>query len=263
MGCSLSNYPAASDVFCVSVGDIDSGGASALTPGEGRLIFNGFKTAVAGTNTATAVNLANLTTVDNVGALANMDDLAITAAFYNDKARAGIPAGTANGTSAIFNRAGADLFAGNPTVSFNNYLPIRSVARTSRAFTLGAATNATSPAAPDFTELNIKQVVNTTYTGCAANDSTESTRYPVWRVIAPATATAVSLPTLPAGWPRAALAGDLSGLVDTTATAENDSLEVTVATTDMGLLPGFSYGAFRFADFVKYATHVSSNQAGF
>ncbi len=263
VGCSLSNYPAASDVFCVSVGDIDSGGASALTPGEGRLIFNGFKTAVAGTNTATAVNLANLTTVDNVGALANMDYLAITAAFYNDKARAGIPAGAANGTSAIFNRAGADLFAGNPTVSFNNYLPIRSVARTSRAFTLGAATNATSPAAPDFTELNIKQVVNTTYTGCAANDSTESTRYPVWRVIAPATATAVSLPTLPAGWPRATLAGDLSGLVDTTATAENDSLEVTVATTDMGLLPGFSYGAFRFADFVKYATHVSSNQAGF
>jgi hypothetical protein len=31
----------------------------------------------------------------------------------------------------------------------------------------------------------------------------------------------------------------------------------------MGLNPGFSYGAFRFADFVKFATHVSSNQAGF
>jgi hypothetical protein len=137
------------------------------------------------------------------------------------------------------------------------------VARTSRSFTLGAATNATSPAAPDFTELNIKQVVNTTYTGCATNDSTESTRYPVWRVIAPATATAVALPTLPAGWPRAALAGDLSGLIDPTATAENDSLEIAVSTTDMGLNPGFSYAAFRFADFVKYATHVSSNQAGF
>ena len=263
VGCNLTNYPAASDVFCVSVGDIDSGGASALTAGEGRLIFQGFKTAVAGTNSATAVNLTNLTTVDNVGALANMEYLAISAAFYNDKARAGIPAGTANGTSAIFNRAGVDLFAGNPTVSFNNYLPIRSVARTGRAITLGAATNATSPAAPDFTELTVKQVVNTTYSGCATNDSSESSRYPVWRVIAPATATSVSLPTLPAGWPRAALAGDLSGLLDTTATAENDSLEISVATTDMGIHPGFTYPTFRFADFVKYATHVSSNQAGF
>ena len=261
--CALTNYPAASDVFCVSVGDIDSGGASALSPGEGRLIFQGFKTAVATTTTSTAVNLTGLSTVDNVGTLANMDYIAISAAFYNDKARAGIPAGAANGTSAIFNRTGADLFAGTPTVTFNNYLPIRSVTRAARTMTLGAATNATSPASPDFTEMVVRQVVSTTYSGCATNDSSESTRYPVWRVIAPAAATSVALPTLPAAWPRANLAGDLSGLVDTAATAENDSLEIAVSTTDMGLHPGFSYGAFRFADFVKYATHVSSNQANF
>jgi hypothetical protein len=70
----------------------------------------------------------------------------------------------------------------------------------------------------------------------------------------------VSLPTLPAGWPRASLAGDLSGLVDTAATPDNDSLEVTAATTEMGIHPGFNFNAFRFTDFVKFATHVSSNQ---
>lgn len=264
--CNLTNYPAASDVFCVAAGDLDSLASAAQRVGEGRLFLMGFRTAVTTTTTTTNVALSDLTTIDNAGAFAGIEYLSATAALYLDETRVGIPAGTANGITAIFNRTGTDLSTGTtaaPTaVAFNNYLPVRTLSRAGRVVTLGAASNTTS-AIPHFTELVYNQVVDEVYSGCAANDSTRTARYPLWRVIAPATATTIALPTVPTTWPRAALAGDLQGLIDTAASPENDRIEVRASTTAERDNPSFAYDAFRFVDFVRFATHVASNVIDF
>ena len=264
--CNLTNYPAASDVFCVAAGDLDSLASATQRVGEGRLFLMGFRTAVTTTTTTTNVALSDLTTIDNTAAFAGIEYLSATAALYLDDTRAGIPAGTANGISAIFNRTGTDLSTGTaaaPTaVAFNNYLPVRTLSRAGRVVTLGTASSATS-AVPHFAEVVVNQVVDQVYSGCVANDSTRTARYPLWRVVAPATATSVALPTVPTTWPRATLAGDLQGLIDTAASAENDRIEVRVSTTAERDNPSFAYDAFRFADFVRFATHVTSNVIDF
>jgi hypothetical protein len=264
--CNLTNYPAASDVFCVAAGDLDSFASAAQRVGEGRLFIMGFRTAVTTTTTSATVTLNDLTTVNDTGAFAGIEYLSATAALYLDEARVGIPAGTANGISAIFNRAGTDIGAGTTAapsvVAFNNYLPVRTLSRAGRVLTLGPASSTTS-AAPHFTDVVFNQVVDEVYSGCVANDSTRTARYPLWRVIAPATANTIALPTVPTTWPRGDLGGDIQGLIDTAATPETDRIEIRASTTAERDNPSFSYNAFRLVDFVRFATHVASNVIDF
>ena len=73
----------------------------------------------------------------------------------------------------------------------------------------------------------------------------------------------VTLPTLPASFPRAALGGSLPGLIDPTATAENDKITCSSTTIREGLNGSFSYDRLRLDGFQKYGTHFTTNSSDY
>jgi hypothetical protein len=114
-----------------------------------------------------------------------------------------------------------------------------------------------------YTRSEVEQVITETYTACLADDSVREIRRRYWTVLAPGSADDFTLPTPPAIWPRAALGGDLAGLVDTTATPENDALVWTNTTVHEGLNPAFDYDAIRLFTFRSFVTHATTNEVAY
>lgn len=260
VNCTLSNLPATSDVFCATAVDFDSAGSGgSLLPGEGRLGLTGFKAVTLGAG-ATSTSITKAPRVPKAGPFASSDYLGAIAALYLDKARPGIPVGAASGVSAVIKRA-APYGTSGGTMTVADMFPIRVLTQNARTAGLSAAPAAPSVTA-DFVVHTFTQEVSTKYTSCQANDSTKTVSYTVWKVYTPGSTVSVTLPTLPASWPSAGAAGNFAGMVDPAATADTDSISWNAMTVHEARATAFDYDAIVLKEFTKYATHITSNTAG-
>ena len=208
------------------------------------------------------VLIQDVTTVTAAGDFANIDYVGAAIAQYLDPLKPGIPLGTENGTSAIFERSGAGFDGSGGALTFDDFFPVRTLTRTGRVFSLSALPGAGYPT-PSLTQVMLDRVITETYTACEADDSTREQRQALWEVYLPGTTNTWQLPTPPAGWPRQEAGGDLAGLIDPAATPEDDALEQAAATFHLGLLPGFDYNRLLFSDIPFHATHVTRNNVDY
>ncbi|MCB9728277.1 MAG: hypothetical protein H6746_07340 [Deltaproteobacteria bacterium] len=255
--CAITNAPTNADVFCITAGDWDSKTSASIGPGEGQLLVSGFKVGDAAGKSGTW-NITGTTSFPLSGVFADVQPLGAAVALYLEDSKSGIPTGTGSGQSAILDRSGAAFGAGGGTMQFQNFLPIRTISRAGRVFTLGALAANGHPA-PHYVRGLIQQRVSQDYQACSANDSTRRTLRPLWEVYTPGDATGWTLPTVPASWPRAAAGGPLAGLIDPAATAESDIIQWQALTVYEGLTPNASYDQRELLDFRRHLTHVSTN----
>jgi len=255
VSCNIANVPPLADTLCVAGGDWDSAGDPGLAPGEGRLFISGYGLLELGA----VGTVSGVSTVDRVGDFAGIEYIAGAVAQYLDPTEPGIPAGTALGQTAILDRSGADL-SGGATLSFTDFFPIRTLSRAERDFSLAALPGAGHPAA-HVNRVSIDQVVTETYTACGPEQRIES--FTLWEIYAPGASDGWTLPTPPAGWPRQSIGGDLAGLVDPTATPEDDTLTWTAETSHLGTHPGFDFDRLRLVGLVRYVTHVTTNEVDY
>jgi hypothetical protein len=259
--CSIANAPANSDVFCVTAGDWDSKASASMVPGEGQILVSGFRVGDAAGKTG-AWSITGATSYPLTGVFADVEPLGAAIALYLDDAKSGIPAGAASGQSAIMNRTGSAFSATGGTMTFNDFLPIRTISRAGRTFNVAAASGGSAPA-PHYIRGLIQQRISQSYSACEANDQSRRVLQPLWQVYAPASATGWTLPTVPTDWPRASAGGPLAGLVDTAATPENDALQWQALTVYEGLNPSGFYDQREILDFRRNITHVSTNLQSF
>ena len=258
VGCNLGNLPPVADVFCATAVDYDSGASATLSPGEGRLGLTGFKVATI----TGAASTANITGVGRAprtsGPFVGSEYVGVVVARYLDNSRTGIPAGTAEGTTAVMVRN--NPFGNNGgTMAVADLFPIRTQTQNGRAMSLSAVPAAPNPAA-DMVIQTLTHVIISNYTTCAPNDSTQTTDEVLWEVMAPGGTSAVTLPTLPAGWPRAGAAGNFSGLVDPAATVYADRMEWRALTVHLGLrTSAFDWNRLQLDEYLPGLTHISSN----
>jgi len=86
---------------------------------------------------------------------------------------------------------------------------------------------------------------------------------PLWEVYAPFANASVTLPTLPASFPRAGLSGNLPGLIDPSATPDDDKIVWTSTTVREGLNGGFDYNGLRLSGFQRYGTQFTTNSGDY
>jgi hypothetical protein len=257
LDCVIDNPPANSEVFCMAAGDWDSAADPLLPPGAGRLFLTGFRLGDAAV-TPPPFTISGVTTVTATGDFAGTDYVGGAVAQYDDPLKPGIPAGTANGTSAILERSGTAFDGTGGTLTFDDFFPVRTLGRVGRDFTLGALPGTTHPAA-HLTRVTLDRVVTETYTACLPDDSVRETRSTYWEVLLPGPTTAWQLPVPPPGWPREEVGGELAGLFDPAATPEDDAVEQSATTLHLGTLPSFDYDALRMADLPLHLTHATRN----
>lgn len=155
--CTIDGAPAASEVFCAAAGDWDSALDPALTPASGRLFLMGLRLGdTAGATGPTTIG--GVTTVARTGDFAGIDYVGGAIALYNDPAKPGIPPGTEDGTSAIFERSGAAFDGSGGALAFTDFFPIRTMSRAGRDFALSALPGAGHPA-PHLGRATIDQVI--------------------------------------------------------------------------------------------------------
>jgi len=257
--CTVSNAPVDADVYCLTGGDYDSGAFPSMTPGEGRLFVTGLKAGLAVAGPATLG--LSVTSLVDAGDFAGMEYVGGALAFW-DEANLAAPPGTARGSTAVFDRSNSSFDGTGGALAFADFFPIRTLARAGRDFSTSALPGGSHPPA-DYTRSEIVQVISETYSACVVNDSTRERRYGYWTVVAPGASDSFTLPTPPPGWPRAGLGGDLAGLVDVTATPEDDVLVWTQTTVYEGLSPSFDYDQIRLFDFRSFVTHSTTNEADY
>ncbi len=257
VACSITNAPTAADAFCLAAGDWESAGAG-LTPGAGHLFVMGFK--VGDTVGNPTLSITGVTSAAKAGAFAGIDYVGAAVATYLDAGKVGIPPGTDGGASGILNRSGSPWAAG-PMV-FDNFFPIRTMTRAGRDFSLSSLPGATHPPA-HLVRHTLFQEVDETYAACAPGSASRTRSQRLWDIYTHGAADAFALPTLPASWPRANIAGDLQGLVDPAATPEADKVVWTSLTAYEGLNAGFLYDAIELADYRAFVTHVTTNKVDF
>ena len=68
---------------------------------------------------------------------------------------------------------------------------------------------------------------------------------------------------MPASFPRATLGGNLPGLIDPTATVEDDKVIWSSTTVREGLNGAFDYDALRLSGFQKYGTQFTTNSGDY
>jgi hypothetical protein len=261
LSCTIDGPPASADVFCVAAGDWDSASDPGLTPGAGRLFVSGFRLGDAAAQTG-PFSITGVTTVAETGSFAGIDYLAAAVAQYNDPAKPGIPPGTADGTSAILDRSGTAFGGAGGTVAFDDFFPIRTLARSGRDFAASALPGTGHPSA-HLDRVTVERVIDETYTACAADDSTRQRRQPLWDVWLPGGTGAWSLPAPPAGWPRTGLGFELAGLFDPLATSENDRVRWSASSLHLATLPGFDFDRLALAELRLHLTHVTRNEADY
>jgi hypothetical protein len=259
--CNIANHPPASDIFCAAIGDWNSGTDANLRVGEGKLFLQGFRTVNSATQGAT-FSITGIPTIANSGAFTGIEYAGAAIATYLDEARAGIPAGTEKGISVILERGGTVPNASGGAMTFNNFLPIRPLTRDGRTFELAPLGAGSHPTA-HYTRVAINRVISETYTACTAGDSTRATTRELWRIYVPGDVNDFTLPTLDLDWPGGELEGDLQGLFDPEATAENDRLAWQSLTVHEGLTQSFVWDRIRLRTFRSGLTHISVNSSDF
>ena len=258
--CNFTNTPAAADAFCVSAGDWDSGSTGLLSPGEGRLFIHGFGYVDASGTGPWSVN--NLAWVDRAGDFSGIEYIGAAVALYLDDVKAGIPSGTAQGISAIVDRAPTAFQGSGGTMTWNDFFPIRLLLRSARDFSMSAVPSSPNPI-PDYTRSEFQQVVTITYPTCGSDTSSRDEVFALWIVYTPEGMDAFTLPTLPSGWPREMSGSDFSGLIDPAATGEDDVVRWQPYTITETINPGFLYDKFYVEDFRRYGTHITTNEEDF
>jgi hypothetical protein len=246
-------------VFCVAGADYDSGAFPQMTTGEGRLFVIGLDSGIAVAPPG-SLNLA-VTSIADTGAFAGIEYLGGAIAFW-DEANPNAEPGTEKGSTVVFDRSNASFDGSGGAMTFDDFFPIRLLARAGRDFALAALPGAPHPVA-HYTRTEVEQLVTETYTACLPSDAVRERRRRYWTVIGPGSHDGFTLPTPPATWPRAALGGDLAGLVDTSATPEDDLLVWTNTTFHEGLHPAFDYDRIRLFTFRSFVTHASTNEVAY
>jgi hypothetical protein len=253
--CTATGAPA-TDAFCIAAMDWDGNTTPTHTVGEGPLGVFSFR---AGTATAGNVNLTGVNFKAKTAGAPNpftaVGHMGATVSLHLDQTVA--PPATANGISVILKRDfPSDTLPS--TFAYGAMYPIRSHTQTGRTLTLDVPAGLGTA---QYVRHSLTQVISTAYTACAANDSTRTTANPLWDVYAPVASASVTLPTLPASFPRATLGGNLPGLIDPTATAEDDEISWTSITIREGLNGTFSYDQLRLSGFRKFGTNFTTNTA--
>lgn len=253
--CTATGAPG-TDAFCIAGMDWDGNTTATRTVGEGPLGVFSFK---AGAAPAGVVNLTGVSyRSKGAGAPFNtVGHLGAAVSLNLDKSVPTIPAGTANGISVLLKRDfPADTFPAS--FAYGAMYPIRVHTQVGRMLSLDTPAGLTGA---QYVKHTLAQEVSVPYTACTANDSTRTTLQPLWEVYA--SAASVTLPTLPASFPRATLGGNLPGLVDPTATAEDDKIIWSSTTVREGLNGAFDYDALRLSGFQKYGTQFTTNSADY
>jgi len=261
LSCAIADPPPNSEVTCVAAGDWDSASLSGAAPGDGRLFVMGYGVEDAAAFTG-PFSIDGVTTVASFGTFADIDYLGAAVAQYLDPAKPGIPPGTVDGSTAIFERTVGAFDGSGGALTFDDFFPIRTMNRVDREFALSALPGSGHPAA-HLVRTTIDQRVVESYSACTPDDSARVRRYTLWEVVVPGDHDAWQLPTPPVGWPRQAAGGDLAGLIDPAATPENDALAWQAETVHLGLFPAFDYDALRLTDVPRKVTHITTNAADY
>jgi hypothetical protein len=170
-----------------------------------------------------------------------------------------VPANVANGISAVLKRDfPSDTFPAS--FAYGAMYPIRVQTQTGRTLALDTPAGLTGA---QYVKHTLSQEVSVDYSACDPNDSTRTTLNPLWEVYAPLANASVTLPTLPASFPRATLGGNLPGLIDPTATAEDDKIIWSTTTVREGLNGSFDYDGLRLSGFQKYGTQFTTNSGDY
>ncbi len=255
--CTATGAPG-THAFCLAGMDWDGNTTPTHTVGEGALGVFSFKASsiAGGVVNLTGVNYrskgagAPFNTVGHLGAVVslNLDESAPT-----------IPPGTASGISVSLKRDfPSDTFTGSH--AYGAMYPIRTQSQSGRTLTLATPAGLTGA---QYVKHTLSQEVSVAYTACDPNDSERTSRNPLWEVYAPQATASFTLPTLPASFPRAGLGGNLPGLVDPTATADDDKIVWATTTVREGLNGSFDYDALRFSGFQKYGTQFTTNSGDY
>jgi hypothetical protein len=249
--CAARDVPGDAALVCVAAGDWSGG------DGTGRLFPMGLATVGADVVDDARPGAANLplTTVAPQGVFRDVGYLGVGVALYLDPDRT--PAGQAGAVSAVLDRR--SLGAAGGQLDLRGFFDTSALTRDDLTFSWEPVATAQSPAA-DLCRVEIVRTVRTTYSpgACSAN-RVETYELPVWSGYVTGDPGTLSLPTLPAAWPRAAQ----GGLVDTGATPEADGLTMRFTCMGLGLTPGFDFRAASFADLIDGLTHISSNSLPF
>lgn len=255
LDCTIDNPPLNSDVYCVAGGDWDA------QAGAGRLFLMGYLLEDSAA-TPPPLTISGVTTVVDSGEFAGIDYIAGAVAQYADPAKPGIPPGTERGTSVVLDRSGSFDGAGG-TLTFDDFFPIRPLARVGRDVTVDPLPGTGHPGA-DVTRFTVLQRITENYQACEPDDSTRTRDVAYWDLYAPGAGDAIALPSPPSYWPRAGLTPDLAGLVDPAVTPEDDVLLLEAQTLHLGSLGvSFDFNALRLSDLATAATHATSNQVDF
>jgi hypothetical protein len=253
--CTATGAPG-THAFCIAGMDWDGNTTPTHNVGEGALGVFSFK---AGQTSGGAVNLTGVNyRSKGAGAPFNtVGHLGATVSLNLDKNA--VPANVANGISAILKRDfPSDTFPGS--FAYGAMYPIRSQTQSGRTLTLDTPAGLTGA---QYVKHTLAQEVSVAYTACEANDSERTSRNPLWEVYAPQATASLTLPTLPASFPRATLGGNLPGLIDPTATADDDKIVWSTTTVREGLNGSFNYDGLRFSGFQKYGTQFTTNTADY
>jgi len=253
--CTATGAPG-THAFCIAGMDWDGNTTPTHNVGEGALGVFSFKasTIAGGLVNLTGVNYrskaagAPFTTVGHLGA---------TVSLNLDKSAPTIPPGTADGISVVMKRDfPSDTFPGS--FAYGAMYPIRVQTQTGRTLTLDTPAGLTGA---QYVKHTLSQEVSVAYTACDPNDSERTSRNPLWEVYSQSAS--VALPTLPASFPRATLGGNLPGLIDPTATAEDDKILWSSTTVREGLNGAFDYDALKLSGFQKYGTQFTTNSGDY
>ena len=242
-GCQLSDkHPslAGSDDLCLALGDWTGG------QGSGPMFIMGFKQLAGGTGT--------VTTVADSGPYAGIGYLGFGVSAYLDSST--LPPGDewkSAATSGVLDRSG-NLGPGGGSLDFGQLLGITPLLLS------GAATYqwndvSYSSSTVELTEHALELLDTSTYSiGSNCGDITVVTnRSTLWKVYTPGGTTSFTLPTLPAGWPRAADGGLASPGAD-------QLLHWSFAAYHLGLLAGgFDFDAGDISTLLDWVTHTSTN----
>jgi hypothetical protein len=255
--CTATGAPG-TDAFCIAAMDWDGNTTPTHTVGEGPLGVFSFK---AGAATGGNVNLTAVNYKSKTAGAPNpftaVGHMGATVSLFLDQTTA--PPATGRGVSVILKRDfPSDTLPS--TFAYGAMYPIRAHSQTGRTLTLDVPAGLGTA---QYVKHSLSQVISVVYSGCAANDSTRTTSNPLWDVYTPVGSASVTLPTLPASFPRATLSGNLPGLIDPTATAEDDEISWTATTIREGLNGSFSYDQLRMTGFRKYGTNFTTNSADF
>jgi hypothetical protein len=247
INCAISGKPSSlsgSDDLCLTIGDWDG------TLGDGPMFIMGFQALSGGSGT--------LSNVPGSGAFSGVGRLGMGVLAYLDSST--LPSGDewkSGATSGILDRSGSLSPSGGSLDFDNDFLEITPLDRSGRSFQWNQVSTANTQV--HYSEHDIDLIESISYPiGSECDDVTEDVwRNTYWRIFAPGGTTSFDLPSLPAGWPRAADGGLVSPGAD-------ERLNWSFAALRMqSLAASFDFNNFDFATAFGLATHTSSNNVDY